>query len=315
MRGLRVTGNTAGNQTGWAVAGGGDFNADGFADIMVGSPLFSTGNLTSAGRVDLFYGASVNGTTPLQGQVTLGAVPSTITNATLTGGAINSLAGYSIGYVGTMGSKTPNGGNPILVGAPGFDNNAGTAYLLPPNPATLTGTNSLAGAESPPLNGTQLLFSTPGAGGALFGASVSGRVIPAGTTQAHTADGDTIGDFIIGAPGYQSVNGVTGAGGAMIEQGAFIPLQVPASINTQIGVTQPFGPFNNINPTTPTTMQIYVFSNKAANFDPVTQIDPTTVKVNGVAFPAPRSPRTRSTRTTTASRTRSSRSSPGQTSA
>lgn len=285
IRGLRVTGNSAGNQTGWAVAGGGDFNADGFTDIMIGSPQFSTGSLTSAGRVDIFYGASVNSTTPLQGPVTLGAVPSTIVNATLTGGAINNMAGYSMAYVGTMGSKTPSGGNPILIGAPGYNNNAGTAYLLPPNPATLTGTNSLLSAESQPLNGTQLLFSTPGAGGAFFGASVSGRVVPAGTTPPHTADSDTIGDFIIGAPGYQSVTGVTGAGGAMIVEGAFIPLQVPASINTTIGVTKPFGPFNNINATTPATMQIYVFSNKAANFDPVTQIDPTTVKVNGVAFP------------------------------
>ena len=283
VRGLRVTGAAGGDQTGWAVAGGGDFNADGFSDIVIGSPQFNQ----LSGRVDVFYGSSVNGTAPLQGQVTLGAVPATFPNATMVGGAINNLAGYSLGYVGTMGAKTPSGGNPLLIGAPGYNNNAGTVYVLPPSPNTLTGSNSLATAEGQPLAATQLFFTTPGATTqAFFGASVSGRVVPVGTTQAHTADSDQIGDFIIGAPGNQTVStGGNGAGSAMIVEGAFLPLSVPAAINTTIGVTKPFGPFTNINPTSPTTMQIYVFSNKAANFDPVTQIDPTTVKVNGVAFP------------------------------
>ena len=46
-------------------------------------------------------------------------------------------------------------------------------------------------------------------------------------------------------------------------------------------------PRSTINATTPTTLQIYVFGSTATtpNFMPVTDIDPTTVKVNGVAFP------------------------------
>jgi hypothetical protein len=54
----------------------------------------------------------------------------------------------------------------------------------------------------------------------------------------------------------------------------------------QIGVGAPFAPFN-INATTPTSLQIFVFGSTATNpaFMPVTDIDPTTVKVNGVAFP------------------------------
>ncbi|MFO0909664.1 MAG: hypothetical protein U0794_15180 [Isosphaeraceae bacterium] len=64
-------------------------------------------------------------------------------------------------------------------------------------------------------------------------------------------------------------------------------MPVSTAITTTIGVEQPFGPFTNINPTTPAAMDIYVFSNNNITpaFAPVTQIDPTTVTVNGVAFP------------------------------
>ncbi|MEJ7639064.1 MAG: hypothetical protein WKF75_14105 [Singulisphaera sp.] len=39
--------------------------------------------------------------------------------------------------------------------------------------------------------------------------------------------------------------------------------------------------------TTPATLQIFVFSNADADpdFNPVTDIDPTTIVINGVAFP------------------------------
>ncbi len=59
-------------------------------------------------------------------------------------------------------------------------------------------------------------------------------------------------------------------------------------ITTQIGVGTPFAPFS-INATTPADLQIYVFGVAATAttpaFMPVTDIDPTTVIVNGVAFP------------------------------
>src|SRR4029077_14214894 len=101
-------------------------------------------------------------------------------------------------------------------------------------------------------------------------------------------------DFIIGAPGYnvtQSSSGLTPlplAGGAMVVESAFIKLPIPPSntVTTQIGVVQPFGPFT-INATTPASLQIFVFGSTTTtpNFMPVTDIDPTTVVVNGVAYP------------------------------
>jgi FG-GAP repeat len=288
IRGLRVTGTTGGDQTGWVVAGAGDFNADGLPDIMVGSPSFRT----FTGRVDLFYGQSINGTNPLQGSITLGAVPATVVNATFVGGAIGDLAGYAISQTGKMASLTIPG-NPILIGAPGFDSGAGTGggtvYILPPNDTTLTGSNSLLTAEAQPLAATQLVFTTPGTNSPpFFGASVSGRVLPIGTSQNHTADSDLLGDFIIGSPNYQPlVTGTGRAGGGLILEGAFIPLKTPSAITATLGGVDTFGTFTNINPSTPNTMTLYVESNAKITpaFDPVTQIDPATVTVNGVAFP------------------------------
>ncbi len=73
-----------------------------------------------------------------------------------------------------------------------------------------------------------------------------------------------------------------------IVESGFIAVPIPASntVTTQIGVGTPFAPFS-ISATTPAALQIYVFGSTATtpSFMPVTDIDPTTVKVNGVAFP------------------------------
>jgi hypothetical protein len=279
--GLDVKGSAAGDQTGWAVSSAGDFNADGLSDFLVGSPGF----LTNEGRADLFYGQSVTGNR-LSGSVTLGAIPTNVSNLGLTGSARGDLAGYSVSLVGKINNTK---GNPIIIGAPGFATNQGTAYLIPSNPGQLQGTFSLAGAESQPVAATQFTFSNPSSTiPSFFGASVSGRLTQSG--QLHTGDSDLSSDPIIGAPGFV-VNspGRSLAGGAFVLEGALIPLKIPASttITTQIGIDTPFGPFTNLSPTTPTATRIFVFSNATVTpaFAPVTQIDPRTVVINGVAFP------------------------------
>ncbi|MFO0909665.1 MAG: hypothetical protein U0794_15185 [Isosphaeraceae bacterium] len=194
VSGLTINGSSGTDQTGWAVDTAGDFNGDGLADIMVGSP----GYQSNRGRVDLFYGQSVSGT-PLSGQITLDSSTITFPNLVLTGGATSDLAGYSLSPVGRINTTL---GNPVIIGAPGFASNFGTAYLLPSQPSQLEGRFSLASAESQPVAATQLTLTTPGTATfpAFFGASVSGRLTLSG--QSRTADSDLIADFIIGAPGY-----------------------------------------------------------------------------------------------------------------
>ena len=75
----------------------------------------------------------------------------------------------------------------------------------------------------------------------------------------------------------------------MIVQGGLITVPIPSTtgITTTIGVGTPFAPFS-INASTPANLQIYVFGTTSTtpSFTPVTDINPATVVVNGVAFPS-----------------------------
>jgi hypothetical protein len=273
----------SGDQAGYSVSTAGDFNADGLSDILIGSPGFNS----NAGRASLILGSS----TRFAGAIPLNSIPSSIGSVTFTGTTSSSsttpgdLAGFAVAAVGKINSGQPN---PILIGSPGFNAGTGTAYLIPGS-TSLTGTYSLASAESAPLSGIQFTASSTVSSTtspAFFGASVSGRL--ATTNQTVTADNDLLGDFIIGAPGYGATTSRTQSGGGFIVEGGLISLPIPPTtgITTQIGVGQPFGPFT-VNATTPAALNIYVFSTTSTTppFNPVTDIDPTTITVNGVAFP------------------------------
>jgi hypothetical protein len=160
----------------------------------------------------------------------------------------------------------------------------------------LSGTFSLANIGSATgLDGLQFTLTNPVSGtfsDNFFGASLSSRFQ---NGQQFTADSDSKADFIVGAPGYvvNQLSGRTGAGGAMIIEGGLITVPIPpvAAITTQIGIgttssTSPFAPWT-INATSPTTLQIFVFGTLTTTpaFMPVTDINPATVVVNGVAFP------------------------------
>src|SRR5262249_48285695 len=124
------------------------------------------------------------------------------------------------------------------------------------------------------------------AGPAFLGASVSGLQVPQGATR--TADNDNKADFIIGAPGYGVINtrGLNGA--AFIIEGQFLPVQAPVNtpVQTHVRIRHALGPFI-VNASNPAAMRIFVFSNNTVSppFAPVTQIDPTTIVVNGVPYP------------------------------
>ena len=276
--GASFIGAAAGDSTGFAVSSAGDFNNDGLSDIMIGSPTAAG----DAGVVDLFYGQA-GATTTLVGDILLDNIPTTIPAATFIGTAAGDLTGFSLSRVGLINNDPIN---EILIGAPGFNGLAGGVYLIPGNPS-LQGEFSLITAESQPIAATLITLSAPGSPTpSFFGASVSGRSIFA--AGGLTADSDLVADFIIGAPGFalDQARGLNGA--VFVLEGAFIPLQIPVNtaITTQIGVGQAFGPFV-VNATTPATLQIFVFSNADSDpdFNPVTDIDPTTIVINGVAFP------------------------------
>ena len=150
-----------GSMTGWSVSSGGDFNADGFGDILIGSPQFSSNSsLTTNGLATLLYGAPSGSAGYLSGIYTLSSLPSGVSALFLPGANSGDMAGYAVSPVGIINAGQPS---LILVGAPGFSGDAGTAYLIPGRSGTLTGTQSLLDSETSPLSGVQFLLSTPSA--------------------------------------------------------------------------------------------------------------------------------------------------------
>ncbi len=181
-------GAVPGSELGWTVSAGGDFNADGDADILLGAPFWS-GSTTStqAGLVYILYGAPSNSSAFLTGNIPLSNIPTAIQSATIFGAAAGNLAGYSLSQVGLINPGQPTS---ILIGAPGFNSDSGTAYLIPGRAGFTGGPFSLATAESAPLSGIQFFNTTPTSQSTsppFFGASVSSRIQG---TQQFTVDKD-----------------------------------------------------------------------------------------------------------------------------
>ena len=273
------------DQTGYAVAGAGDFNGDGFGDFMVGAPGATGGN----GGVYLVYGKSL--ATRPNGVFTLGTLPTSISSATFTGSG-GELAGYSLSLAGRSPASlsTTNAVNPIEIGAPGNNGGAGAIYDIPGN-IGLFGTTALTSVNTTALGGNiiQLTTSTNQSfGQAFLGTGVSGRIVTG--SQSATLDADKLGDVVAGAAGLGFTSSRTGAGGVFGLERSKIPLGTPVvtGLNPTIGVGSLTAPFS-IDATTPAALNIFVFSIKASGttpaFMPVTEIDPTTITVNGVAFP------------------------------
>lgn len=282
--GAQIRGATPSSAAGFAVSGAGDFNNDGISDIMVGAPGFNG----ATGRVALLYGGRNNAIT---GVFDFDTIPAGIGSMILTGTAPGDLAGYALSSVAAVNAGQPNG---VLIGSPGFLSNRGAAYYLPGHGGLFTGTFSLEDAENPnTLAGLQMTATTPGAplttSPPFFGASVSGRLLTTG--QRATADGDLLGDFIIGAPGFTALPSAVLAGAGFIVQGARISIGVPPASNAIVSTIVQIDSSTSVpflvNPTTPDAMRIIVTSATApdgSTFNPATDIDPTTITVNGVLF-------------------------------
>ncbi|TGM98480.1 FG-GAP-like repeat-containing protein [Leptospira dzoumogneensis] len=105
----------------------GDINADGYADLVVGSEGYST----SAGRVYVFHSAGTTGIT--------GSTSSA--NTTITGPSVSS----QFGHVVALGDPDQNGFLDLAVGSPGYPSNTGTVYIYK---STVDGITDGAGGTS-----------------------------------------------------------------------------------------------------------------------------------------------------------------------
>ncbi len=250
-----TTGNT-GLQIGYSLAAAGNLGS-GLFSFMIGAPDSGGANpavylLTGppSGFIDLtqLTGGTI-GTQPLQN-----GTPGVPSYSVFQGDA-NSLAGFSETAVGDRNGSSSV--NDIAIGAPGENGGEGEVYWISHNNAlnnnvvyqligvgqsSTTTTTGLVGATfvAPPPpndeenpNATNPLLASYTTTPAFLGASVSGIIRFVGKT-GFTVDQDTIGDLIIGAPGYSLANypvPTTGplltsrpaAGAVFAIEGAFIP--------------------------------------------------------------------------------------------
>jgi hypothetical protein len=110
-----IYGDKGGDYLGTSVAGGGDFNKDGFGDVVVGARESSTG-APKAGAVFVFYG----------GKEGVAEGPAGSAKTVLTGAATGDNFGFSVAILGDVNG---DGYADVIVGAPGHEK-SGAAFIF-----------------------------------------------------------------------------------------------------------------------------------------------------------------------------------------
>ncbi|MFW6038050.1 MAG: hypothetical protein ACOC89_00745 [Candidatus Saliniplasma sp.] len=160
---------TADEGFGWNVSYIGDFNGDGYDDLIVGAPYNSNGG-ENAGAAYIFYGYS---------SIHTGDIHASNANVTITGSDAGDLFGWDV-----AGNIDIDGNNAVVIGAPSEPNENGkngSAYVF--YDSTITGSSSLTADQADEIIEGER-------GGDRFGASVSG---------VGGLDGGTYDDFVVGA--------------------------------------------------------------------------------------------------------------------
>jgi hypothetical protein len=146
--GFRLDGVDTFDRAGFSVSDAGDFNGDGFADLIIGAPSADTPDASLSGVSYLLFGKA-------------GGFAAAIDLATLDGVdgveilGDTAIAGSGFG-VSSAGDFNADGLDDLIIGAPGGANNAGEAIILFGSKAALGATLSIAtldGADGVRLQG------------------------------------------------------------------------------------------------------------------------------------------------------------------
>jgi len=170
---LRQGDSQANTWFGWAVAGAGDVNGDGVADVLVGAPFYDEGQ-ADEGKVFLFLGG-------------LGGLTSSAA-WTATGDQVSAGLGYALAGGGDFNSDDYTD---VLVGAPYYDDVAtdeGAVFCW-------LGAHTGMGPAGTPANADWSYAS--GQAGASLGWAVA---------WGGDVNGDGLGDALVGAPGYDAAS-------------------------------------------------------------------------------------------------------------
>jgi Ca2+-binding RTX toxin-like protein len=111
--GFRINGAAAGDEAGYSVSSAGDFNGDGFADLIIGAPHADPNGLSNAGSTYVIFGKA-SGFRDID-LANLGAADGFRIDGT-SGQLLGSLSGYSVASAGDVDG---DGYSDLVVGAPG----------------------------------------------------------------------------------------------------------------------------------------------------------------------------------------------------
>lgn len=204
---IRFDGYAAGDQAGADVSGAGDFNHDGYDDILIGAPAADTKG-DSAGAAYVVLGRPALPSLVLAGLGILG-VPIDAADA---GDAVGSA-------VAGAGDVNNDGYDDIVIGAPQADpggNNEGCAYIV-------------FGSQAPgPVD-----LGTPGQGWVRIDGANSDDHIGSDVAGAGDLNHDGYDDVIVGSP-YLDPNG-SYSGGAYVVYGSAHPTSIDLGSGGQWG--------------------------------------------------------------------------------
>jgi len=188
--GFAIDGDSTSSRSGSAVAGAGDFDGDGFDDVVVGAPAANEGSEEFAGRTFIVYGH------PEVARVRLGEANTPREVSSVRGEVENNRLGQS---VGTAGDLNADGRHEIVMGVPGAavsgQPTIGRAFLL----GGRMGLGSLG-------------VSSIGSDGFGFGVLGESSRTAENVGPAGDVNGDGIPDLIVGARFAPAATGGANAG-------------------------------------------------------------------------------------------------------
>ncbi len=185
----RAESDQAGANFGYALAGAGDVNGDGYADVIIGAWKYDNGQ-TDEGRATVYYGSASG----------LSATPAWTAES-------NQASAYFGSSVGTAGDVNGDGFSDVIVGAPNYDNGQ-----------TDEGRATVYYGSAAGLSATANWTMESNQASSFFGTSV-------GTAGDVNADGYS--DVIIGAPKFD--NGQGDEGRAFVYHGSAAGLSLTAN--------------------------------------------------------------------------------------
>ena len=187
--GFRLDGEYVNDESGVVINPVGDVNGDGYPDIGIGAVAFNW----QQGRSYIVFGSSLIGKT---GDLPLSSLNGQ-TGFKLDGEEQNDQSGYWIGMVGDIND---DGIVDLIVGAPGYKgldwNGMGRCYVI----FGKIGLGSNGNLPLSSINGINGFKLDGEVSGDYFGFSIGGCI-------SGDVNGDGISDFIMGAPGHNSLTG------------------------------------------------------------------------------------------------------------